>query len=234
LLSLPQSSSPIEIATTKKSDSNPGSVDSVGSVSSFGSIRSTDSRGSRQGRPAWVRPKAKAQEENTDKAHRYFCTWSGCDQRFEYRYEWERHEEAIHYRPYRWVCCANQTQVTGPRNCGHYFAQDTSLLHGANKLFGSCTRKPEAEHTFFRQDQLLPHIKRHLRSLTIKNCVDIPYLVKAWKPDNPAMEAYALRCGFCGVSFSTWHDRTQHVFHHYLDTICKSAWWPERLPSNYL
>ncbi|KAF1832990.1 hypothetical protein BDW02DRAFT_580778 [Decorospora gaudefroyi] len=110
-----------------RSESSFGSVNSVGSCTSVGSVRSVDSRGARRGRKQWVRqntnrtgsrtkvltrpesPKNTSSRFNAPQVdlsstpkRRLFCTWPDCSESFRYRSEWARHEEAIHYLPYRW------------------------------------------------------------------------------------------------------------------------------------
>ena len=105
--------------------SRAGSASSAGTAKSSGSrgsSRSVDSRGSRRGRRQWkeyarnathARTSTSMRQETEDDLEdevvnynrsRLFCTWTTCRQRFATAYEWIRHEQAIHYCPYRWTC----------------------------------------------------------------------------------------------------------------------------------
>ncbi|KAF2829013.1 hypothetical protein CC86DRAFT_464732 [Ophiobolus disseminans] len=163
---------------------------------------------------------------------RYFCTWPDCVERFRHRFEWERHEEAKHYRPYRWVCCAEQANLDVLEQCAHCHELEVPILHGNTKTFAACALKPMEERTFFRRDQLAPHIKRHLEKGGGNKCVLSKFydLLEAWESDNPDMEASALYCGFCGATFETWKERAAHVSDHMQHGVCEFAWWTGRLP----
>ncbi|KAH8724843.1 hypothetical protein GQ44DRAFT_727352 [Phaeosphaeriaceae sp. PMI808] len=177
-------------------------------------------------------PLAKAGQVLKVPRKRYFCTWPNCQKIFHHRFEWERHEEAIHYRPYQWICCDEDAQLVTLKRCGYCLKRDVPLVHGAIESLMNCAKKPAAERTFFRPDQLVPHIKRHVPDIDTQKCISarIPELVAAWKSNNPAMSKCALQCGFCGLIFPTWKERTDHVFKHIQRGISKSSWWPNRLP----
>ncbi|KAH3973653.1 hypothetical protein HBI81_139890 [Parastagonospora nodorum] len=158
-------------------------------------------------------------------ARTLFCTWPDCDSRFRYRFDWSRHEEAVHYVPYHWICCMEET-----------FGIDSHcvLCRGENHTTidhcSSCRRKELESRTFYREDQLVQHIKRvhrHKDALTVRVTKD---LLSLWKCDNPSLSAASLYCGFCGESFGFWAERQNHVFEHLVKGACKSLWWPERQP----
>ena len=121
-----------------------GSVASRNSFESWTSQNSINSRGSRRGRRNWARPSGginKAPLPNTKSnrfpttgpsKHTWYCTSLDCDKSFWYRYDWDRHEMAVHYWPYQWVCDVGM---------------DASTVH-----------KDAASRIFFRQDQFLAHL----------------------------------------------------------------------------
>lgn len=110
--------------------------------------------------------------------------------------------------------------------CGEH---DVLMSHISDYHFDSCATKSQESRTFLREDLLSQHIKgNHLKGSNIKR---VPkYILSAWKIDNPALSASSLRCGFCGDTFETWRQRLDHVALHMRKGICRSAWWPERLP----
>ncbi|KAF2627157.1 hypothetical protein BU25DRAFT_422037 [Macroventuria anomochaeta] len=77
--------------------------------------RSVDSRGSRRGRRQWKSYFRRSRNASASRKVEtllgdfsvsavgyYAYTWPECESSFVTRYEWARHEEAIHYCPYRW------------------------------------------------------------------------------------------------------------------------------------
>ncbi|KAF2027631.1 hypothetical protein EK21DRAFT_91289 [Setomelanomma holmii] len=61
----------------------------------------------------WTEP----DDKTAQKPYRYFCTWPECESKFRHRFEWERHEEALHYLPYQWVCCSSSDIETTAEGC---------------------------------------------------------------------------------------------------------------------
>jgi hypothetical protein len=171
--------------------------------------------------------------KSPEKPRRYFCTWPGCDSRFRHRFEWERHEEAVHYLPYEWVCCLVQATDSGMENCFVCGKSNAGTQHLVEEHFASCANKPIQERTFYRSDQLRQHMRRHLSSKDNDHLAPtIPQsLVQSYRRDNPASDMGAFHCGFCGKCFSSWETRSAHVFDHLESGACKMAWRPGRLPA---
>jgi hypothetical protein len=231
---------PINIPTLNRSDSDVNSVGSAQSIASGGSFRSTDSRGSRQGRRGWTKPTSSnnaqaifeyPQLSKTTKSKRYFCTWPDCDCTFAHRFEWARHEEAVHYCPYHWVCCSEQNSEFILRDCWFCDATNVTLRHVAKEHLSTCTRKCTQQRTFLREDLFVAHLRRHLDKASYKNVGSkCRVLARRWKEDNLAMDPRALHCGICGKTFMTWAERSFHVRKHMEGGVTKAAWWPDRLP----
>jgi hypothetical protein len=153
-----------------------------------------------------------------------FCTWPSCCSHFRFRSDWTRHEEALHYYPYHWVCCREDAQDQNTLQC--LVCAGTS--HTTSEHCGSCADKDLQARTFFREDQLSQHIKRsHLVSDTPKPKISKELLL-AWKTNNPCFLKDYLHCGFCGVVSRSWAQRQDHVFEHLRKGICKSSWWLDR------
>jgi hypothetical protein len=168
-------------------------------------------------------------EDRTLVMQPFFCTWPSCSSRFQYRYDWSRPEEALHYCPFHWVCCSENDQVGDQLPCLICTRND----HTATQHCRSCSTKDVQSRAFLREDQLAQHIKRaHLPSDTVKPKIS-KQLLSAWKIDNPSFPMTLLRCGFCGLVFETWAQRQSHVHNHLKKGVCKSSWWPEREPEVY-
>jgi hypothetical protein len=151
----------------------------------------------------------------------FFCTWPSCSSRFQYRYDWTRHEEALHYYPFHWACCG-----ADPHTLQCLICQVTG--HTTTQHCRSCLTKDVQLRTFLREDQLAQHIKgAHLLNDATKPRIS-GQLLSAWKFDNPYFSRNFLRCGFCGLISDTWAQRQNHVHDHLKKRICKSSWWPER------
>ena len=155
------------------------------------------------------------------RARLLFCTWPDCDSRFRYRFDWSRHEEAVHYVPYHWICCMTETFETVPPCFLCVGSYHTTTDHCS-----SCRGKEIGSRTFYREDQLVQHIKRihRYKGATIGSIPKV--LLALWKCDNPSISAAGLHCGFCGESFGCWAERQDHVFEHLVKGVCKSSWLP--------
>lgn len=210
------------------------------STESNSSYLSFVSRGSRQGRRRWAqrtafpypsptkhRSSSGTSERQTSRPNRekgsMFCTWSGCTAKFRTRYDWARHEEAVHYYPYHWVCCLEEANPTVLATCFVCDAENVTLEHIAYVHFGKCVTQNRADRTFFRSDQLSQHIKGvHLAAKT--KCRLPKDVLDAWRIDNPSLLPSALFCGFCWTTFSTWAERQDHVFGHFQKGATKCDW----------
>jgi hypothetical protein len=172
----------------------------------------------------------------------YFCTWQDCKETFRHRYEWARHEEAMHYCPYHWVCCLNDLESGSTTLASCFLCEEGAVTckHVMDHVqFQSCSNKDAASRSFLRKDHLTQHIKRthlapHKRAQLRPS--DFRKLLSAWKIDNPVMSKTALFCGFCGITTESWADRQEHVAGHFLphslgNPVCKSSWQLDRVPT---
>ncbi|KAH7069146.1 hypothetical protein BKA63DRAFT_494563 [Paraphoma chrysanthemicola] len=212
---------PIDLPSARRDNSQ---ASSVGSVASFDSIRSVDSRGSRKGRRSWA---ARIPMPTRQKlVARYFCTHPTCDRSFHHRFEWERHEEAVHYCPYHWTCCSEQGADEIMKHCFVCDEQNVPLRHIHENHFSTCAKKPVKERIFFRRDQIQQHIKRHLTFVGSRHLAAPDAILKFWKCENSSLGEAALQCGFCGCKLSTSAARNDHVFRHFQAGMGKSQWNP--------
>ncbi|KAL2802159.1 hypothetical protein BJX63DRAFT_426271 [Aspergillus granulosus] len=147
----------------------------------------------------------------------YQCTF--CADSFLTKYDWQRHEKALHLPIDRWICAPrggsvfdvdnNNTQV-----CVFCHAVDPTPEHLARHNFLACQAKPLHERLFFRKD----HLKQHLK-LT-HNATWLPSM-EGWLETRNAIVS---RCGFCGATFSAWDERLEHIAEHF-KAGAKMAQW---------
>jgi hypothetical protein len=144
-----------------------------------------------------------------DDTKRFFCTWPSCNKRFDSRWAWERHEEALHYLPYRWTC---RYQSTSPKTLPDCFVckqQSADSNHIVEEHFHQCKQLSEIGRSFYRQD----HFKAHIKRMHTLEPIPGP-LLDAWKNHNPDFNHLHLNCGFCETTLPTWEDRQDHVYMH--------------------
>jgi hypothetical protein len=220
----------------RRTFSNAGSMDSsvsAQSSQSWKSHMSLDSRGPRQGRRRLKRTDDtnninNHNNPNSKKDSKFYCTSPSCDATFLYRSDWVRHEEALHYCPYNWVCCAESAdRNTMFQVCFVCGQSNVSLSHFEIEHFAKCATSDQPPRKFLREDQLHQHIKRiHKVSWPIRKT-----RLNLWKTTDPAMLPTSLCCGFCGVVCDDWEQRQDHVFEHFQSGAWKSACWTGRLPN---
>lgn len=231
-----------------KSDPAPINIPwTAGASSAVGSDRSgssfeVDFRGARRGRRGWqsgekdvffedfgetLAGASNRRQAVAPKPYRYYCTWPTCASVFQHRYEWARHEEAVHYCPTRWICLPTVERTAALKNCFICREPSDVMSHLNTAHFFPCANKAEKDRTFYRQDQFAQHIKRGHG--TMFHC-DIPDdFLKACQSANPEFNPAFLRCGFCGLDCRSWKHRQNHVFSHIQHGDRKDWWWQERL-----
>jgi hypothetical protein len=153
-----------------------------------------------------------------------FCTWPSCSSKFKFRSDWSRHEETVHYCPYHWVCCREDSHAQDVTTC--LICGETN--HTTYEHCGSCSTRDLQSRTFLREDQLSQHIKRSHIDSAVKKPKISKALLSSWRSSNPGFLDSYLRCGFCGIASDSWTERQDHVYEHLRKGICKSSWWPDR------
>ncbi|KAL2795463.1 hypothetical protein BJX66DRAFT_336811 [Aspergillus keveii] len=151
----------------------------------------------------------------------YQCTF--CADSFPTKYDWQRHEKALHLPVDRWVCAPRGSVLElEDDNNGNIKAQLCVFCralyptpeHLARHNFFTCYSKPIDERLFFRKD----HLKQHLK-LT-HNASWLPSM-EAWLDTRNAIVS---RCGFCSATFSAWDERVEHIAEHF-KAGAKMAQW---------
>ncbi|PSN69606.1 hypothetical protein BS50DRAFT_291692 [Corynespora cassiicola Philippines] len=157
---------------------------------------------------------------------RFYCTF--CQKRFQSRLEWTHHEQTIHLPRELWICCPRTGQF--PERCPFCERSRPSPSHLADHQYISCQEKPLSQRTFDRQDYFLQHISHVHRVSPSQKPQRLAELAEAWKTPILLREGdRALHCGFCGLNFGTYTERTEHVGRHFDEGLDMMSWWAGRV-----
>lgn len=157
---------------------------------------------------------------------RFFCTF--CLKRFYSRVEWMRHEQTIHMPEELWVCCPRTGEF--PDKCPFCSKNNPSPSHLADHNYLSCQEKPLSERTFSRQDHFLQHISQEHKVSPGQKPLRMAELLAAWRHPLPLKKGHqALHCGFCGKTFASYKERTEHVSKHFMEGLDMMSWWSSRV-----
>ncbi|KAF2869533.1 hypothetical protein BDV95DRAFT_596522 [Massariosphaeria phaeospora] len=157
---------------------------------------------------------------------RFYCTF--CQKRFCDRLEWMRHEQTLHMPEELYVCCPRTGQF--PAKCPFCAKSNPSPSHLADHNYLSCQEKPLSERTYDRQDYFLQHISQVHKVTPSQKPLRLTELAEAWKNPLPLKLGHqALHCGFCGKTFTTYKERTEHVGVHFMQGMDMMSWWPARV-----
>ncbi|KAL5385323.1 hypothetical protein DPSP01_004783 [Paraphaeosphaeria sporulosa] len=161
----------------------------------------------------------------SSKRPKFFCTF--CQKRFHNRAEWMGHEKNIHMPEELWVCCP-RTEVR-LEHCPFCTQSNPSPAHLKDHNYYSCQNKLLSERTFDRKDYFLQHVAQEHNVSAGQKPLRLTQLVEAWKRPLPLTQGHqALHCGFCGLTFSTYAERTEHVNSHFMRGADMVSWWNER------
>ncbi|KAF1997440.1 hypothetical protein P154DRAFT_280643 [Amniculicola lignicola CBS 123094] len=162
----------------------------------------------------------------SNKRPRFYCTF--CQKRFHSRVEWVRHENNIHMPEELWICCPRTGEF--PERCPFCSKSHPSPSHLADHNYLSCQEKPLSERTFNRKDNFLLHISQVHKVSPGQKPLRLTELLDAWRHPLPLKSGHqALHCGFCGETFNSYFERTQHVGGHFLDGLDMMSWWSARV-----
>lgn len=174
-----------------------------------------------------------------DRNDKYFCTWPGCFKKFRFRFEWTRHEEAVHYHSFHWICCGiedsvcppafgkpfeNPVQVVYPE-CFGCNEKDVTSDHIARQHFIQCYGKERVKREFYRRDHFEKHV---LRSHSFAGPLP-EQVVDSWKVPNIERYDLSLQRGFCDERLDNWHARQRHVSAH-MTSGAGRIHWQSRCP----
>ncbi|KAL4785036.1 hypothetical protein BJX76DRAFT_347351 [Aspergillus varians] len=140
-----------------------------------------------------------------DKPRAYQCTF--CTDAFRTKYDWARHEKALHLSVDRWPCAPHGgiEHVNGVAVCAFCQAPDPDDDHLNEHDYLTCRDKAPEQRTFHRKD----HLRQHL---TLSHKVEYHAGMDQWRECHGTLIS---RCGFCNATFTTWTDRVEHVAEHF-------------------
>lgn len=165
-------------------------------------------------------------ERKASKRPKFYCTF--CQKRFHSRLEWMRHEQTIHMPEELWVCCPRTGEF--PERCPFCARSNPSPSHLADHNYLSCQAKPLSERTFSRKDFFLQHISQEHKVSPGQKPLRLTELLEAWRHPLPLKKGHqALHCGFCGLTFDTYKERTEHVAGHFMAGLDMMSWWSTRI-----
>jgi hypothetical protein len=177
-------------------------------------------------RPPPIRKAEGTIEQQLSKRPKFHCTF--CQKRCHTKEEWIRHERTVHMPEELWVCCPRTGDF--PTRCPFCDKDHPSPAHLADHNFLSCQEKPLAERTFGRKDHFLLHISQVHKVSPSQKPARLTELENAWRHPLPMKIGHqALHCGFCGVTFGTYQERTTHVSRHFSEGADMMSWWKHRI-----
>ncbi|KZM27348.1 metal ion binding [Ascochyta rabiei] len=146
------------------------------------------------------------------------CTF--CVETFKTKYDWQRHEKALHLSLEQWTCAPEgpRASVLGGSGelccvfCGELSPDDAHLN---THQYSACQARDEGERSFHRKDHLVQHLK-------LVHKVDSKHVqLDRWKTSTLDVQS---RCGFCTLAMSTWTERVNHLADHFKAGATMSQW----------
>ncbi|KAF4339528.1 homeobox 4 [Fusarium beomiforme] len=199
-------------ATTDTSDSSRSSQASAYSYTSNVSLRRVIKKRRRGG----LRARTEEKRGLALVCHRFQCTF--CTETFKLKHTWSRHEKTQHLSLEQWECspfgptAVNQDAETVCVYCGLADPDNTHLEKHNHDL---CHKREWGERTFYRKD----HLRQHLRLVHGSEFVKWP--MEEWKSKH---EDVVSRCGFCGITMTTWSERVDHLAEHFKEGRTMADW----------
>lgn len=223
----PQSSGSILTSNTEIPD-RPSSSHTLADTAQHRALRRSKSNGAldERTRQAALEKRTGGIFDRPSKRPKFYCTF--CQKRFHNRLEWMRHEQTLHMPEELWVCCPRTGEF--PERCPFCAKDDPSPSHLADHNYLSCQEKPLSERTFNRKDHFLQHISQVHKVSPVQKPLRLTELLEAWRHPLPLNQGHqALHCGFCGKTFTSYKERTEHVAGHFLEGSDMMSWWNARV-----
>ncbi|KAJ6129473.1 hypothetical protein N7512_002253 [Penicillium capsulatum] len=150
----------------------------------------------------------------TQRNRAYQCTF--CCESFRSKYDWVRHEKALHISVDWWRCApeGGLIEIDGINVCVFCHAPDADENHLETHNYLRCRDRSPELRVFSRKD----HLSQHLRLM--HNVKDHRFLDR-WR--DVTLELHS-RCGFCNSSFKTWEERMDHLAEHFKQGADMSQW----------
>lgn len=226
----PKSSGSLALSALSSNDDLPSARPSIDSslieAGSRRAARRSKSIGALDDRPSQSTASRRPVGADSSKRIRFYCTF--CQKRFHGRLEWMRHEQTFHMPEELWVCCPRTGEW--PARCPFCAKTEPSPSHLADHNYMVCQEKPLSERTFSRKDFFLQHVSHEHRISLAEKPIRLAELLEAWRHPLPLkLGSQALHCGFCGLNFSTYRERTEHVAGHFMEGMDMMSWWNGRI-----
>lgn len=172
------------------------------------------SMGKRHRRRKNSRLAGRLDKPKTQESRMFQCTF--CCDSFRTKYEWTRHEKAIHISVELWRCAPEGgiIEADGVNICVFCHVQNADGNHLETHNYLQCQDKPSTLREFSRRD----HLRQHLRLM--HNVQDDRFLDR-WRVSLPNLHS---RCGFCNSNFTTWEERADHLAEHFKSGADMSQW----------
>ncbi|WAO96925.1 Homeobox and c2h2 transcription [Fusarium falciforme] len=215
--SLQFTSSHSQSASSSASSSFSHTAGSIASSGSWGSVHGLRHRPTRRRQKRQARQAAKVCRRTDNIGRIYQCTF--CTDTFKSRYDWTRHEGALHLVLERWTCLPFGPRLSDESDgiqCALCGQKDPDESHLEEHNIQQCVSKPLGTRTFYRKD----HLRQHLRGVHRVNKVPTRTM-DAWKIEIKKVNA---RCGFCGDTFQLWADRNDHLADHFRSGALMKDW----------
>ncbi|PYH39505.1 putative homeobox and C2H2 transcription factor [Aspergillus neoniger CBS 115656] len=180
------------------------------SLGSFGSMERKERR--RRRKPSL--PVNTFNQQKARNARIYQCTF--CTDCFQTKYDWQRHEKSLHLALEKWTCSplGGVAFIDDANRCVFCMAVDPNDDHLESHNYSICQEKTPAERSFYRKD----HLNQHLR---LMHNVKFNSSMNAWRS---TLTEFKSRCGFCGLSLTTWKDRVDHLASHFKNGSTMAQW----------
>jgi hypothetical protein len=162
-------------------------------------------------RPKKCPPKQYKNLPGRDPTRIYQCTL-GCNQAFERKADWIRHEIDCNYQQEGWLCNIQTTStVNGASICSYCHVKDPSMDHATNDHIGHpfCHTRSLKALIFVRKDKFVKHCNKFHPSLDSTEQADRAHF---W-----VHSEFPSYCGFCDemADYSTCYDRFEHIAEHF-------------------
>lgn len=160
------------------------------------------------------KPARTKRPEKADIRRAYQCTF--CSDSFRNKYDWRRHEKALHLSVDRWHCAPHGgiVVVDGITTCVFCAAPHVDENHLESHNYITCREKTPELRSFSRKD----HLQQHLR---LMHNVSFHASMDAWRDTEMQLHS---RCGFCDARFQKWEQRVDHVAEHFKNGADMMHW----------
>lgn len=203
------------------SHSSRSSANSAYSHNSRTSMRLPDPIGKgsvkrRRRRALAKRPEAKGPSTLWQTANTYQCTF--CTETFKTKHNWQRHEKSLHLSLERWECAPTGPTVpdgSAQPVCVFCGEANPNKEHLEKHNYLACKDRLPEDRTFYRKDHLQQHLK------LVHDAKFLRWPMGDWKYESEVIRS---RCGFCGLTMTSWVDRIDHLAEHFKDGKTMADW----------